>query len=188
LATPDVTQLLLELGGGNRQALDALMPLVYDELRRMAHRQMASERAGHTLDSVALVGEAFARLVNQQNLSAQNRAHFFGVASGVMRRILIDHARTRRAAKRGAGAPVVPIDGLTSILSDESAEGLLDLHDALNRLAEIDAQAGRVVECQYFGGMTYEETAVALETSVMTVRRRWQFARTWLARELGGPS
>ena len=183
-----MTQLLLELGGGNRQALDALMPLVYDELRRMAHRQMANERAGHTLDSVALVGEAFARLVNQQNLSPQNRAHFFGVASGVMRRVLIDHARTRRAAKRGAGAPVVPIEGLTSVLSDDSAEGLLDLHDALNRLAEIDAQAGRVVECQYFGGMTYEEIAVALDTSVMTVRRRWQFARTWLARELGGAS
>jgi RNA polymerase sigma factor (TIGR02999 family) len=137
---------------------------------------------------VALVNEAFVKLVQQENLSPQNRAHFYGVAAGVMRRILIDHARTRRAAKRGAGVAAVPLEGLTSILSDDNAESLLDLHDALNRLAEIDAQAGRVVECQYFGGMTYEEIAVALDISVMTVRRRWQFARTWLARELGPPS
>jgi RNA polymerase sigma factor (TIGR02999 family) len=185
MATHDVTHLLAQLGGGNRQALDALMPLVYAELRRIARRQLASERAGHTLDSVALVNEAFARLVNQRNLTPQNRAHFFGTAAGAMRRILVDYARARRAAKRGAGAAVVPLEGLTSVLSDVGAEGLLDLHDALGRLTEIDAAAGRVVEYQYFGGMTHPEIALALGTSVSTVRRRWRFARAWLARELG---
>jgi RNA polymerase sigma factor (TIGR02999 family) len=185
MTTPDVTHLLLELGGGNRKALDELMPLVYGELRHIAHRQLASERAGHTLDSVALVNEAFAKLVNQRNLAPQNRAHFFGAASGAMRRILVDYARARRASKRGGGAAVVPIDDLSSILSDQGAEDLLDLHDALKRLADIDEQAARVVECQYFGGMTYPEIAVALDTSVSTVRRRWRFARAWLAREFG---
>ena len=185
MTTPDLTHLLHELGGGNRRALDELMPLVYGELRRIAHRQLALERAGHTLDSVALVNEVFVKLVNQRNLSPQNRAHFFGVAAGAMRRILVDYARTRRAAKRGAGAAIVPLEGLTSILSDDSAEDLLDLHDALERLAKIDAQAAQVVEAQYFGGMTYDEIAVALDTSVSTVRRRWQFARAWLAREFG---
>jgi RNA polymerase sigma factor (TIGR02999 family) len=187
MATPEITQLLHELGGGNRQALDALMPLVYDELRRLARRRLAFERAGHTLDSVALVHEAFGKLAGQERLTAQNRAHFFGTASGAMRRILVDHARARRAAKRGAGAAAVPIDGMESMLSDGGAEDLLDLHDALQRLSEIDEQAGRVVECQFFGGMTHEEIAVALDTSLSTVRRRWRFARAWLARELGAP-
>ncbi len=185
MATPDLTHLLQELGGGNRQALDELMPLVYGELRKIAHRQLASERAGHTMDSVALVNEAFVKLVNQRDLTPQNRAHFFGAAAGAMRRILVDYARARRAAKRGSGEGAVPIELVQSMLSDSGAENLLDLHDALKRLSEIDAQAGQVVECQYFGGMTYEEIAVAMGISVMTVRRRWQFARAWLARELG---
>jgi RNA polymerase sigma factor (TIGR02999 family) len=184
--TSEVTQLLVELSDGNRQAFDGLMPLVYDELRQIARRQLASERAGHTLDSVALVNEAYAKLARQRKLTPQNRAHFFGAASGAMRRILVDHARNRRAAKRGAGVAPLPLEGLTAVLSDEGAEDLLDLHDALGRLSEIDEQAGRVVECLYFAGMTKEEVATALETSVSTVHRRWRFARAWLARELRG--
>ena len=182
----EVTQLLVDLAGGNRQAFDGLMPLVYDELRQIARRQLASERAGHTLDSVALVNEAYAKLAKQKKLTPQNRAHFFGTASGAMRRILVDYARNRRAAKRGSGVAALPLEGLTAILSDEGAEDLLDLHDALSRLSEIDEQAGRVVECLYFSGMTYEEVAMVLDTSESTVRRRWRFARAWLARELRG--
>jgi RNA polymerase sigma factor (TIGR02999 family) len=185
MGNENVTRLLHQLGGGNRQAFDELMPLVYDELRLIARRHLASERAGHTLDSVGLVNEAYVKLVNQDQLTPQNRAHFFGTASGAMRRILVDHARGRRAAKRGAGAEPVPLEGLTSVLSDQGAEDVLDLHDALERLAGIDEQASRVVECQYFGGMTHEEIAAALDTSLSTVRRRWRFARAWLARELG---
>jgi RNA polymerase sigma factor (TIGR02999 family) len=185
MPSENVTRLLRELGGGNRGALDELMPLVYEELRLIARRQLASERPGHTLDSVALVHEAFAKLVDQKALSPENRAHFFGTASGAMRRILVDYARARKAAKRGSGVAPVPVDDLASVLSDGGAEDLLDLHDALARLSEIDEEAGKVVQCQYFGGMTWDEIATALGTSVSTVRRRWRFARAWLARELG---
>lgn len=185
MARSDVTELLAELSGGNRRALDRLMPLVYDELRRIARHHLTGERAGHTLDSVALVNEAYVKLVDQRRLTPENRSHFFATASGAMRRILVDHARTRKAAKRGGGAAPVPLDGMTAVLSDEGAEDLLMVDLALNRLAEIDELAGKVVECLYFGGLTYEEVAVALDTSLSTVRRRWRFARAWLERELG---
>ena len=180
----DVTRLLASLRGGDRAALDALFPLVYDELRRLARRHLAREQPGHTLDSVALVNEAYLKLVDQDGVRLQNRAHFFGVSARAMRAILVDHARARNAAKRGGGAVAVPLDEVAELLSDEQAERLELLDDELARLAAVNADATRVVECLYFGGLTLEETAEALGMSVATVRRRWSFAKAWLGRAL----
>jgi RNA polymerase sigma factor (TIGR02999 family) len=182
----DVTGLLVALGDGDRRAMDALLPLVYGELRRLARAQLARERPGHTLDSVALVNEAYLRLVDRGDGRWQNRAHFFGVAARVMRTILVDYARARNAAKRGGGAAAVPLDEVEHLLSDQQAEHLEALDDALSGLAVANEEAARVVECLYFGGLTLEETAEATSLSVATVRRRWSFAKAWLARELQG--
>lgn len=181
LSTNQVTHLLLDLSSGNQSALDDLLPLVYDELRLMARHQLARERPGHTLDSVALVNEAYVKLVNQHHLTPENRAHFFATASGAMRRILIDHARTRKAAKRGGGVAAVPLEGLTAVLSDNHAAHLLALDEALNALAEFHEEAAQVIQYTYFGGLTYEETASVMDASVSTVRRRGRTARAWLA-------
>ena len=180
----DVTRLLESLRGGDRDALDALFPLVYDELRRLARRQLARERPGHTLDSVALVNEAYLKLVDGDGVRLANRAHFFAVSARAMRAILVDHARARNAAKRGGGGVPVPLDEVAELLSDEQAEHLEALDDGLARLGEVNAEATRVVECLYFGGLTLEETAAALDMSVATVRRRWSFAKAWLGRAL----
>jgi RNA polymerase sigma factor (TIGR02999 family) len=182
----DVTRLLDSLRGGDRAALDVLFPLVYDELRRLARRQLARERPGHTLDSVALVNEAYLKLVDQDGVRLQNRAHFFGVSARAMRAILVDHARARNAAKRGGGGVPVPLDEVAELLSDEQAEHVELLDDALARLAGVNEEATRVVECLYFGGLTLDETAEALDMSVATVRRRWSFAKAWLGRTLQG--
>jgi RNA polymerase sigma factor (TIGR02999 family) len=183
-APHDVTRLLDALQGGDRAALDALFPLVYDELRRLARRHLAREQPGHTLDSVALVNEAYLKLVDQGGVRLDGRAHFFGVSARAMRAILVDHARARRAAKRGGGGAAMPLDAVAELLSDAQAEHVVQLDDEMARLAAVNAEASRVVECLYFGGLTLEETSVALGLSVATVRRRWSFAKAWLGRAL----
>jgi len=180
----DVTRLLDALRGDDRAALDVLFPLVYAELRRLARAQLARERPGHTLDSVALVNEAYLKLVGQDGVRLQNRAHFFAVSARAMRAILVDHARARNAAKRGGGGVALPLDEVAELLSDEQAEHVERLDDGLAQLAGVNEEATRVVECLYFGGLTLEETAEALGMSVATVRRRWSFAKAWLGRAL----
>jgi RNA polymerase sigma factor (TIGR02999 family) len=182
----EVTRLLDSLKSGDRAVLDALFPLVYGELRRLARRQLSRERPGHTLDSVALVNEAYLKLVGQEAMQWENRAHFFAVSARAMRAILVDHARARNAAKRGGGGVAVPLDEVAELLSDEQAEHVEQLDEALGRLAEVNEEASRVVECLYFGGLTLQETAAALDLSVATVRRRWSFAKAWLGRLLKG--
>jgi RNA polymerase sigma factor (TIGR02999 family) len=181
----DVTRLLDALSGGDRSVLDVLYPLVYDELRRLARRHLARERPGHTLDSVALVNEAYLKLAAQDGVPLHGRAHFFAVSARAMRAILVDHARARNAAKRGGGGVAVPLDEVAELLSDEQAEHVEAVDDALAALAGVHQEAGRVVECLYFGGLTLDETAAALGLSVATVRRRWSFAKAWLGRALG---
>jgi RNA polymerase sigma factor (TIGR02999 family) len=188
----DVTQLLQEASRGNRDAFDRLLPLVYEELRQTAHARLRSEREGHTLDTTALVHEAYLRLVDQSRVEWQNRAHFLAVASDAMRRILIDYARRTRAGKRGAGAPRVSLDDAGDQFEapppfpDEQADELVALDEALQRLAVFNAQGARVVQYRYFGGLTMEEVATVLGTSERTVRRTWAVARAWLRRELAG--
>ena len=180
----DITRLLESLRGGDRSAVDALFPLVYGELRALARRQLGQERPGHTLDSVALVNEAYIKLAGQGEVQLENRAHFFAVSARAMRAILVDHARARNAAKRGGGKVAVPLDDVAGLLSVEQAEHITRLDEALARLAAVDDEASRTVECLYFAGLTLEETAEALGLSLATTRRRWSFAKAWLAREL----
>jgi RNA polymerase sigma factor (TIGR02999 family) len=179
-----ITMLLHQLGSGNRQALDRLLPLVYAELRQLARRQLSRERAGHTLDSVALVNEAFINLAREDALALQNRGHFFGVSANAMRRILVDYARARNADKRGGGAQAVPLDDFEPGLPPADSDRVLALDAALERLSAIDEQATRIVEFRYFAGATEEEAAQALGISPATARRRWAFAKAWLKREL----
>jgi RNA polymerase sigma factor (TIGR02999 family) len=179
----DVTLLLQAWGGGDKKALDRLTPLVYRELRRIASRMMAAERPNHTLQATALVNEAYVRLVDTQQVSWQDRAHFFALCARAMREILIDHARSRGSAKRGGGEVAIELDeGLAAAPSPEA--NLLELDDALKRLAEIDARKSQVVELRFFGGLNLEETAEALKVSTKTVQRDWDLARGWLYREL----
>ena len=179
----DTTALLIGWGKGDRDALDRLVALVYEELRRLAHRQMRRERAGHSLQTTALVNQAYLRLVDYKRVQARDRAHFLAIASQAMRRILIERARAHRALKRGEGAvPVVLAD--VPDVADQRAAELLALDDALTRLAEMDPRKGQVVELRYFGGLTTEEAAEALAVSTATVERDWSTARIWLRREL----
>lgn len=179
----EVTQLLVSWGNGNKDALDKLIPLVYAELRRLARRYMGRESPGHTLQTSALINEAYMKLVDQRNVQWQNRAHFFAVAAQVMRHILIDHARSRRYAKRGAGARKISLDD-TAVLSDERAADLVALDDALTALADLDARKSRIIELRFFGGLSIEETAEILKISPVTVTREWRAARAWLRREM----
>jgi len=179
------TQLLIDLSGGDTAALEKLTPLIYDELHRLAHRFLRRERGGHTLQTTALVNEAYLRLVDQRNLRWQNRAHFFGIAAQLMRRILIDYARRRQYAKRGGGAPHVSLDE-AAVLSEERATDLIALDEALEGLASIDPQQSRVVELRFFGGLTIEETAEVLKLSHDMVKREWSTAKAWLYREMSG--
>lgn len=185
MATPpsDVTQLLLAWDGDNREVLDRLTPLVYEELRRLASRHLHHERPGHTLTTTALVHEAYVKLVDQDRAQWQNRAHFFAIAAQCMRRILLMHARKRRAAKRGGGQPDLPLDDVI-VVSEARADELLALNDALSQLEAMDERLGQVVECRYFGGLTIEETAEVLGVSAATVKRDWRTARAWLHRAL----
>ena len=179
----DVTQLLVAWGNGNQEARDELMPLVYEELRHLAHRYMGRERAGHTLQTSALVNEAYLRLIDQNDVHWQNRAHFFGIAAQMMRRILVDYARKRRYDKRGGDARTVPLDD-AMIVSDERAADVVALDDALKSLAELDPRKSQIVELRFFGGLSIEETAEVLAVSPGTVMRDWTLAKAWLRREM----
>jgi RNA polymerase sigma-70 factor (ECF subfamily) len=183
----EITQLLAEWTSGNQEALDKLYPLVYDELRRIARRYMSRERKGHTLQTTALINEAYLRLVEQRNVRWANRSHFFAIAAQIMRRILIDYARRYEYAKRGAGAQRVSLDEV-AFVAKERARELLLLDEALNRLAAVDARRGRVVELRFFGGLENEEIAEVLKISPNTVTRDWKMARAWLYKELSGSS
>jgi RNA polymerase sigma-70 factor, ECF subfamily len=173
------TQLLLAWGAGDRQALDQMLPLVYDELHRLAARYLGRERPDHTLQPTALVHEAFLRLINQRHVDWRNRAQFLGVAAGMMRRILVNHARDRAAAKRGGGAAPVSLS-LVEAPSGGAEVELISLEDALARLGALDQRKAKVVELRFFGGLTMEEVAEVLEISRATVEREWSFARAWL--------
>ena len=180
---PDVTTLLQAWGQGEKSALKRMIPLVYKELRRIAHRRMAAERKGHTLQTTALVNEAYLKLIDFQKVNWQDRAHFFAVSAQVMRRILVDFARSRGYQKRGGGAPRVTLDEnlLGPIAGDQN---LVALDDALKALTEMDPRKSKVVELRYFGGLSVEETAEVLQVSRRTVLRDWEFARFWLLREI----
>ncbi len=180
----DVTAKLSELSAGRREAWDELMPLVYGELKRLAHRHLRGERPGHTLNTTALVHEAYLKLVKVDRLEWRDRAHFFAMASRAMRRILIDYARTRSRDKRGGGWTKVTLDDAFKV-AEERAEDLIALDEALSRLASVNERQCRVVECRFFGGMSIEETAEALGVSVTSVKRDWVATRAWLNRELG---
>lgn len=181
---PDVTGLLDEWTRGDARALDRLLPLVYAELRGVAARQLRRERDGHSLQPTALVHEAYLRLVDQQKVDWRSRAHFFGVAAQVMRRVLVDHARRRMAGKRGDGIRPVSIDrAIEAPVADRIA--ILDLDDALGRLEQLDAGLAQIVELRAFGGLTIEEAAHVLNVSPSTAKRDWRTAKAWLTRELG---
>ncbi|MDQ6887654.1 MAG: sigma-70 family RNA polymerase sigma factor [Gemmatimonadota bacterium] len=183
----DVTALLIAWSGGERSAADRLIPAVYEELHRQAARAMRREGHEHTLQPTALVNEAYLRLVDQRRVEWRNRAHFFGIAAEVMRRVLVDHARGRLAAKRGGGGQRLTLGSAVDVSAGEGDADVLALHDALERFALLDPGQARVVEMRYFGGLTIEETAEALGVSPATVKREWALARAWLRRELSTP-
>jgi RNA polymerase sigma factor (TIGR02999 family) len=182
-AAGDVTQLLAELQDGRSDAASQLMPLVYDELHRLAGRQMRRERSDHTLQATALVHEAYLRLVNQPQRTWQNRAHFIAVAAQVMRRLLVDYARARRTSKRGSEPQRVPLEQ-EPLITEEQSEEVVSLDEALERLAQLDERQSRIVELRFFGGLTVDETAEVLCISSKTVKRDWTLARAWLHREV----
>lgn len=179
---PEVTLLLRHFPADPDDALHRLVPLVYDELRRLAHLQRRRSRDAH-LDTTALVHEAYFKLVDVSEVPLQNRSHFFGVAARAMRQVLVDHVRARQALKRGGGAPDVPLDSAPTLGTAPDDE-LLALHEALTRLSTFDPRMAQVVECRYFGGLSVEETAAALDLSPSTVKREWRDARLWLHREM----
>ncbi len=179
----EVTQLLIQWSNGDKAALNKLMPLIYDELRRLARHYMSRERPGHTLQTTALVNEAYVRLVNRKGVHWQNRAHFFAIAAQLMRSILVDHARSHAYAKRGGGARKIALDEALAV-SQQRAADIVALDDALKRLAEIDPEQSRIVELKFFGGLTIEETAEVLGLSPATIKREWSTAKAWLYHEL----
>jgi len=181
--SPQVTQLLVAWGKGDELARDQLMSLVYEELHRLAHRYMKRESPGHTLQTSALVNEAFVRLVDQKNVRWQNRAHFFCIAAQMMRRILVDYARGRNYAKRGGGAQQISLDERLTVSEGHSAE-VVGVHEALEQLAEFDPRKSQIVELRFFGGLSIEETAGVLGVSPGTVMRDWTLAKAWLRREI----
>ena len=181
-----ITQLLAQCSNGNKDALDQLMPFVYDELRRLARRSLAAEGRDHTLQTTALVNEAYLRLVGQQQVRWQNRAHFFAIAARLIRRILVDHARTKQRDKRGGGAQRIQLDeGLA--VGNERDTDLIALDVALEELARLDPRKCDIVEMKFFGGLSAEEIGEVLGVSAVTVMRDWSFARGWLYRELSRP-
>ena len=183
-ASPQVvTQLLIDWSRGDQAALDSLMPLVYQELRRLAHCYMRRERVGHTLQTTALINEAYLRLVEQQHVQWHNRAHFFAISAQLMRRILVDHARSHTRVKRGGGVLKMPLDEAL-VPSQKRAAELVALDDALQSLATLDPRKSQVVELRFFGGLSVEETAEVLKVTPMTVTRDWKTAKAWLHREI----
>lgn len=180
----DITQILQEWSDGKREALEQLMPLVYQELHRQAANFLRKERSDHTLQATALINEAYLKLVDQRSVQWKNRAHFFAIASQAMRRILVDHARTKQRDKRGGGVTNVQLDEAVVVAADSQSVDLIALDAALTRLAELDEQKARIVELRYFSGLSVEETAEVLDISPKTVERNWTMAKTWLHREL----
>jgi RNA polymerase sigma factor (TIGR02999 family) len=183
LELPPITGLLTKWSDGNKAALDELFPLVEEELRRLAHRRMNRERPGHTLQTSALVNEAYLRIAKQNNIRWENRAHFFAIAARMMRRILVDYARSKNYAKRGGGAVQVSLAAAEQTAGEPAAE-IMALHEALIRLEEFDLRQAQVVELRFFGGLTNKETAEAMDISVDTVKREWSTAKAWLYREI----
>jgi RNA polymerase sigma factor (TIGR02999 family) len=182
---PRVTELLLAWRRGDRSALDELAPLVLHELRRLARLQMRGERQNHTLQTTALVNEAFLRLIDLRRIQWQDRAHFLALSARLMRRVLVDHARSRNYQKRGGGAPTVTLDDALVSARERGAD-LVALDDALEDLGRVDIRKSQVVELRFFGGLSVDETAEALNVSVETVQRDWRFAKVWLLREISG--
>ena len=180
---PEVSQLLVDWGRGDQAALSRLMPLVYDELRRLASPKLRRERSDHTFQTTALVHEAYLALVDQRQANWQNRAQFFAIAAQLMRRILVDYARSHQAAKRGGDYLKVSLDETIALAEEKNAD-LLALDEALDRLAKLDPQQSRVVELRIFGGLSVEETAEAMGISTRTVKREWSMARAWLHQQL----
>ena len=180
---PDLTRLLQSWSNGDQDALKKLTPLVYRELHRLAGRYMLREKHGHTLQATALVNEAYLRLIDWENVQWQNRAHFFAVSAQLMRRILVDYARSRNYAKRGGGVRPVTLDEAL-VVTDDKLDTIVEIDAALQRLAAIDERSAKVVEFRYFGGLNVDETAEVLKVSSITVMRDWQFAKAWLLREL----
>ena len=176
--------MLAELRSGNKEALAMLIPLVYDELHRLAEHYMRNERVGHTLQPTALINEAYLRVASAEKADWQHRAHFVAVAAGTMRRVLIDHARKQEAAKRGGKQAALPLEDSPEYLSEERSEELIALDEALTRLQELDPRQSQVVELRFFGGLTVEETAEVLGISPKTVKRDWAVARAWLHGEM----
>jgi RNA polymerase sigma factor (TIGR02999 family) len=183
----EVTKLLKEWSDGNQTALEELMPLVYDELHRLAHRHMRHEKPGHLLQTSALINEAYLRLVDQPQIHWENRSHFFGIAARLMRRILVDEARKRKSDKRGGEVIHVTLNEATS-LAHEQAANVVALDDALKSLEAIDSRQSKIVELRFFGGLSVDETAVVLKVSPGTVMRDWTFARAWLKNEMSAAS
>ena len=180
----DITQMLREWSDGNRDALDELLPLVYEELRRQASHYLRRERPDHTLQTTALIHEAYLRLIDQREVNWQSRAHFFAISAQAMRRILVDYARTKHREKRGGDAFNLPLEEAAVMPVEEKSVDLIELDEALTRLAEIDEQEARIVELRYFSGLSTEETAAVLRVSTRTVERGWTMAKAWLLREL----
>ena len=180
---PQLTQLLKNWGNGDAAAHDELMAVVYEELHRLAHQYMKREHPGHTLQTSALVNEAFVKLVDQRNVEWQNRAHFFGIAAQVMRRILVDHARARQSAKRGGSSRPLSLDEAL-IVSDERSAEVIALDEALRELAKFDERKSQIVELRFFGGLSIDETAEILQVSPGTVMRDWTLAKAWLRKQM----
>ena len=180
----EITRMLREWGDGNRQVLDDLMPLVYEELHRQAARFLRRERPNHTLQTTALIHEAYIKLIDQRDINFNSRVHFYAVAANIMRRILVDHARAKNRDKRGGNAETLQFDEDATVIQSGQSVDLIALDEALSRLAEYDAQQARIVELRYFGGLTLEETAETMRLSRTTVATDWAMAKAWLHREL----
>jgi RNA polymerase sigma-70 factor (ECF subfamily) len=180
----EITQMLIELTDGNTEVVNRILPHIYDELRRLAGSYLRRERSDHTLQPTALVHEAYMKLIDQKRVQWQNRAHFFGIAAQVMRRILLDHARKHTADKRGGDAEKLPLEEEVLIVSHDKSAELIALDDALEALAAIDSQKAKIVELRYFGGLSIEETAEVIGVSVPTINRQWRMAKAWLYGQL----
>jgi RNA polymerase sigma factor (TIGR02999 family) len=185
-STGEVTRLLQESSVGNREALDKLLPLVYNELRRLAHVYLTKERPDHTLQTTALVHEAYMKLIDQRSVNWENRAQFFAISAQAMRRILLDNARRRSAGKRGSGGQKVSLEELADLAAESADESLIALDAALQKFEEVDPQQSKIVELRYFAGLTIEETAELLNISPSSVQREWNSARAWLYKFITG--
>lgn len=183
-SSKEITEILRSWSAGKHEALEVLIPVVYDELRRQAHYYLRRERRGHTLQTTGLIHEAYLKLINQKNVQFESRTHFFAISANLMRQILVDHAKAKQRLKRGGIKSDLPLDESIKVAADEKDIDLIELDEALQRLAKVDMRQVRIVELKFFGGLTIEETADVLEISATTVKREWKIARAWLYHEL----